>query len=104
MKAFIFRGTFGSTASSSTLHKRSAYGGRKGRRAKKRLDERLTWTEVGIRLAQSHGSSTIYVDDRRDVDIPHAISLPAGATVGIVSGSISASTKAEAKTLSSTKE
>lgn len=84
MKAFVFDGVFGSTASSDTLRKRSTYGGRKGRRAKKRLHQRLTWTEVGVCLAQSHGSSRIYVDDRKSIDIPHAITLPANATVEIV--------------------
>lgn len=84
MRAFIFDGTYGSSASSDTLRRRSAYGGRKGRRAKKRLEELLTWIEVGDRLAQSHGTSTIYVDDRRNIDIPHAIQVPADATVELV--------------------
>lgn len=84
MKAFLFDGTFGSAASSDTLRRRSTCGGRKGRRAKKRLEERLTWIEVGNRLAQSRGTSTIYVDDRKNIDVPHAIQVPVGATVELV--------------------
>ncbi len=60
-KLFIFRGAFGSTASTETLRKRIAYGGRKGRRAELRLDERITWVEASRRVRASRGASTIYV-------------------------------------------
>ncbi|HYX21488.1 MAG TPA: hypothetical protein VFA98_11645 [Thermoanaerobaculia bacterium] len=85
MRAFIFSGAYGSSASTDTLHKRAGYGGRKGRRAKARLEARLTWNEIGDRLAQSHGVSTIYVDDRKDIVIPRdAATLPPDASTILV--------------------
>ena len=84
MRHFVFHGSWGSSASTETLKKRASYGGRKGRRAQKRLDEHLTWSEVSERIAQSHGVSTVYVDDRRDINIPHAAVLPSDATINFV--------------------
>ena len=85
MRAFLFVGSSGSSASTETLRKRVSYGGRKSRRAKQRLEERLTWGEVGALIAHAHGASTVYVDDRRRITVlPNAVSVPADGSLELV--------------------
>ena len=52
IRAFIFLGERVASAGAETLRRRVSYGGRKGLRAKRRLEERLTWSEVCARASE----------------------------------------------------